>query len=332
MAFGLALPSPRAAIQRRLRAFARKRAGKDRDPVLLHKRRVYILPTGAGYVFALIVGAMLLGSMNYSNSLSFGLTFMLVSLGIVAMHHTHRQLLDLEVHTGRVHPVFVGERARFHLILQNNTAHPRTDIQIEFGDAVHQVDSVPARGQTEFHFDVDGRRRGHLRPDNFGLSSSYPLGLFRAWTWVYLPLEVLVYPEPSAALSRPPPLPDPKEGRRQPADGDEDFAGLRAYRPGDSPRHVHWKAYAREQDPQVKVFTGEGSSTVWFDLAALSGMELEPALSLMTRWVLDADHADQRYGLRTSAVEVPPGDGPAHRHRVLKELALFQSPEPDLRG
>ena len=256
---------------------------------------------------------------------------MLASLGIVAMHHTHRQLLDLEVRTGRVQPVFVGECARFHLILQNDTAYDRTDIQIEFGDAVHQVDGVPAHGQTEFHFDVDGRRRGQLRPDTFGLSSTYPLGLFRSWTWVYLPLEVLVYPKPSASVSRPPPLPDPKEGRRQPADGDDDFAGLRAYRPGDSPRHVHWKAYAREQDPQVKVFTGEGSSTVWFDLDALIGMELEAALSLITRWVLDADYADQRYGLRTSEIEVLPGDGAAHRHLVLRALALHQSPEPDLR-
>jgi uncharacterized protein (DUF58 family) len=332
VALSLALPSPNAAIQRRVKAWARKRAGQDRDPVSLHKRRVYILPTGAGYVFALIVLAMMLGSMNYSNSLAFALTFMLVSLGIVAMHHTHRQLLDLEVRTGRVQPVFIGERARFHLILQNNTAHDRTDIQIEFGGSVHQIDGVPAHGQTEFSFEVDAEQRGRLMPETFGLSSKYPLGLFRAWTWVYLPLETLVYPKPSATVSHPPPLPDPKQGRRQPTEGDDDFAGLRTYRPGDSPKHVHWKAYAREQDPQVKLFTGEGSSTVWFDLDTLPGLDIEDALSLVTRWVLDADRADQRYGLRTSEETIPPGDGPAHRHLVLRSLALYGSPEPDRRS
>jgi uncharacterized protein (DUF58 family) len=326
------LPSPSAAIQRRIRAFARKRAGQDRDPVSLHKRRVYILPTAAGYVFALIVLAMLLGSMNYSNSLAFALTFTLASLGIVAMHHAHRQLLDLEIRTGRVQPVFAGESARFHLLLQNDTAYLRTDVQIEFGDSVHQIDNVPAHGQTEFHFDVVSSRRGHLRPDTFGISSTYPLGLFRAWTWIFLPLEALVYPKPSASISQPPPLPDPLQGRRQPTDGDEDFAGLRAYRPGDSPKHVHWKAYAREQDPQVKLFTGEGSSTVWFDLDSLHGMDIDAALSLVTRWALDADHADQRYGLKAAGSVVPPGDGPAHRHTVLKTLALHDSPEADRRS
>ena len=332
MAFALSLPSPNAAIQRRVRAWARRRAGQDRDPVQLHKRRIYILPTGAGYMFGLIVLAMMLGSMNYSNSLSFALTFMLASLGIVAMHHAHRQLLDLEVRSGRVQPVFVGEDARFHLIVQNDTAYPRTDLRIEFADKIHQVDDVLEHAQTEFHFDLDARVRGRLRPDMVGFSTTYPLGLFRAWTWIYLPLEVVVYPRPATAVSQPPPLPDPKEGRRHPADGDEDFAGLRAYRPGDSPRHVHWKAYAREQDPQVKVFTGEGSSTVWFDLDALSGMDTEAALSLVTRWVLDADRAQLRYGLRTGEISIPPGHDAAHRHQVLKALALYGAPAPDTRA
>ena len=36
-------------------------------------------------------------------------------------------------------------------------------------------------------------------------------------------------------------------------EGDE-FMGLRGYRPGDSPRHMHWKAWARTGEPIVKEF------------------------------------------------------------------------------
>lgn len=328
----LALPSPRAAFRRRIRRWARRRSGQDADPVTLHRGRVYILPTAYGYVFALIVFSMLLGAMNYSNSMAFVLTFMLASLGFVAMHHCNRGLLDLVVHAGRVQPVFRGETLRFHLIVENRTPEPREDIQLEFGGRVHRIASIPGNGQVEFHFDVATRRRGTLVPEYFGLSTTYPLGLFRAWSWVYLPLEGLVYPEPASRASRPPPLPDPEEGRRMPADGDEDFAGLRDYRPGDSPRHVHWKTYARMQDPQVKLFTGAGSSTVWFDLEALDGLELEERLSLITRWVLDSERDGQRYGLRTPEATVEPGDGDAHRHLVLRSLALFGEVEPDRRS
>lgn len=61
----------------RVRRWARKRQGHDATTTLLTSRRVYILPTGVGLMFGLMTFAMLLGSMNYNNNLSFVLTFIL---------------------------------------------------------------------------------------------------------------------------------------------------------------------------------------------------------------------------------------------------------------
>jgi uncharacterized protein (DUF58 family) len=52
-------------------------------------------------------------------------------------------------------------------------------------------------------------------------------------------------------------------------------------------------------------------------------MYTEERLSRLARWVLLAEEGGLRYGLKLPGVEVPLGDGFAHRERCLKELALF---------
>ena len=47
--------------------------------------------------------------------------------------------------------------------------------------------------------------------------------------------------------------------------GVDDFAGFRPYRPGDSPRHLFWKAVARDQALLVKQFGGDRADELWLD-------------------------------------------------------------------
>ena len=82
-------------------SWIRRRQGDDVDPVELRRNRIYILPTRSGIAYAAMVFAMLLGGMNYNNNLGLGLTFVLVSLGLVAMHHCHGTLSGLQGATAR---------------------------------------------------------------------------------------------------------------------------------------------------------------------------------------------------------------------------------------
>jgi hypothetical protein len=110
--------------------WARKRQGIDKPVTELQSRRIYILPTGVGLVFALMTFAMLLGSMNYNNNLSFVLTFMLVGLGLVAMHQCQRNLVGLEVRFAGVDPVYAGQLADFRVAVTNRyTRSPGTPCQ-----------------------------------------------------------------------------------------------------------------------------------------------------------------------------------------------------------
>ena len=124
------LPGINSAASRRIGRWARKRQGMDGPVTQLQPRRIYILPTGVGLVFALMTFAMLLGSMNYNNNLSFVLTFMLIGVGFVAMHQCQRNLVGLELSFAGVEPVFAGQSAQFRIAVANRSKSPRHRIRL----------------------------------------------------------------------------------------------------------------------------------------------------------------------------------------------------------
>ena len=83
------------AVAERGRAWARRRQGQDHGTVTLTSRRIYILPTAQGMAFAAMVFLMLIGSMNYNNSVGLAVTFALTAFALVVMHHCHRSLSGL---------------------------------------------------------------------------------------------------------------------------------------------------------------------------------------------------------------------------------------------
>src|SRR3546814_9754596 len=88
-------------------------------------------------------------------------------------------------------------------------------------------------------------RRGRIALDRFGIRTLFPFELFRAWAWLHMDLQGLVYPSPADNVPEPPPTQSAHGHRQYDARGEEDFAGFRQFHDGDSPRHVAWKAYAR---------------------------------------------------------------------------------------
>ena len=314
----------RAETRKRALAWAEKRQGIDPDPVELKSRRVYILPTRAGLLFGLAAFGMLLGAMNYNASLAFVLAFGLASLGLVAMHHTHRTLEGLIVRAARVDPVFAGQVAHFGFTIGNPALLPRYGLTLTLDDANLARTDVAAEDDAPLTLPIPAPRRGWLTARRFGLHSTYPFALFRAWSWIKMDLRCLVYPNPAAPGLRPPPSPG-KQGQGRPDEsGLEDFSGLREYRPGDAPRHIAWRVYARRDELAVKQFAGSVALSRLLDWDGLRGLDTEARLSQLTRWVLDAHADNEAYALRLPKLDIPYGQGAAHRDRCLEALALFE--------
>ncbi len=318
------LTSLRKGVGDRVQRWALKRQGGDSHVTRLQSRRIYILPTGVGFVFALMTFAMLLGSMNYNNNLSFVLTFLLAGLGLVSMHQCQRNQVGLELSFAGVDPVFAGQSAQFRIAITNRSKNSRYNIQL-YADTISSEirDLAPGDSQV-FRLAVPTDRRGHIALERFGIRTLFPFELFRSWAWLHMDLTGLVYPRPAKHVREPPPTQSAQGHRQHDARGEEDFAGLRKFHVGDSPRHVAWKAYARTGELLSTHFAGADTSSQCFDIDHVDEDDVEERLSVITRWIIDADRTQRDYGVRIPGAEFPPAHGESHRHLCLEALALFK--------
>jgi uncharacterized protein (DUF58 family) len=175
---------------------------------------------------------------------------------------------------------------------------------------------------------VPTTRRGYCRLPALTLSTGYPFGLFFTWSRpTDLDSRAIVFPLPSG--DRPLPGSHDDSGTPGPRAAGDDFSALREYRLGDHPGHVHWKAAARGE-LLTKVFEGSSSdSELLLDWYALDGLDTEARIGQLCRWLLDAEHAGLRYGLRTPVDVIAAGRGDRHLDRCLTALALIEPPAPE---
>ena len=166
--------------------------------------------------------------------------------------------------------------------------------------------------------------RGWIALERVRLTSTFPLGILRAWAYFEDDTRCLVYPRPDGALPLPVSGASAAAARAGTQQGNDDFAGFRPYQPGDPIRAIAWKSLAREDTVLVKRFTSGAAARLllrWDDCAALA--DTESRLCQLTAWVVDAERLGLEYGLELPRAAVAPGRGRAHRHECLRALALY---------
>lgn len=315
-------------VQARIDAWVMARVKRQPGPIAIPRGRVYILPTRFGYGFALMLLVMLLGAMNYSNSMAFLLTFLLAGLGLLCMHHTHANLANLQLRAGVARPVFAGETAHVEIRVDNPSRETRLSIGLSWpreAVASTATTDVAALESELLSLPQPAAQRGWLRAGVFSVSTEYPLGLFHAWTWAELDVATLVFPRPAPPGLVPPGSAGHGSLEASSRAGQDEFSGLRGYQRGDTARAIHWKSLPKSLQPLVKQFQETLDQDLWLEWNALPQLDAEARLSQLTRWVLDADTLQRRYGLRLPGTTIAPGQGEAHRYQCLKALALFEA-------
>jgi uncharacterized protein (DUF58 family) len=303
----------------------------------LKRRRVYIFPTLQGWLYVVMLIVMLLGAINYNNSMAYMLCFLLASLGLVCMLHTYRNLAGLILTPIKPKAVFVGQQALFPIQLDNRLSLTRFSIKLESHDKVkifrkrkqHHIVSIglEASKQSTSYYPIQTSKRGTLSLEHLKISTTFPLGIFTAWAYYEPEFYCLVYPAPKGQKQLPLTSLHEENCDFGIQSGADDFAGFRKYRPGDPVNSIAWKAYAREQGLLVKQFSGTGSQTLMLNWNAVSHISnTESRLSQFCYWVLLADKSSIHYGLEIPDAKIEPGHGMHHKERCLEALARYGKP------
>ncbi|MCD7097538.1 DUF58 domain-containing protein [Stenotrophomonas sp. MMGLT7] len=307
--------------RRRLQRLARPRAAEPL-PVTLDRRRIYVLPTRFGLFVAMLLGAMLLGALNYNNNPALLLALLLGATAVASTIGAHLQLSGLRIETVAAEPVAAGTPLRMRLALARQDGRPRRGLRIDHGDA-KAFCSLDSAHQADPQLQVPTVQRGWLELERIRISTTQPLGLVRAWSWVWPQQPLLVYPRPEHDG---PPLPDGAGDARHSrlhALG-EDLHQLRPYRAGDAPRAIAWKHSARRDSLLVREYERPLGTEVVLDWRRLAPLGDEQRIARLARWIDEAE----RQGLRSRLLlpgqpPLGPGLGPQHRHACLRALALL---------
>ncbi|WMJ68057.1 DUF58 domain-containing protein [Stenotrophomonas sp. 24(2023)] len=306
---------------RRLQLLARPRT-PEALPAQLDRRRIYVLPTRFGAFMAVLLSAMLLGALNYNNNPALLLALLLAAAAVASTIAAHLQLSGVQVDAVSGEPVAAGQPLRLRVNLSVRDPRVRHGLQLLLGDAHGWLD-LPAQGCGEVELDIPTQQRGWLDLDRIRLSSTQPLGLVRAWSWVWPEQPLLVYPQAEAQA---PPLPeqgiDPLHTRVH-ASGEE-LHQLRPYRAGDAPRSIAWKHSARRDTLLVRDYEKPVGIDVLLDWRALGALGREARISRLARWVDVAEREGRRYTLQLPGQPaIGPGQGAGHHHLCLRALALL---------
>ncbi|MHA3775054.1 hypothetical protein ACXR0O_26330 [Verrucomicrobiota bacterium sgz303538] len=284
-----------------------------------------VLPNRSATGLAAVLLAMWYAGASQSNGAAYLLCFVVASLGLMSLPHTWANLRGVTLRSGPIKPVFVGEQLVVPLIAQvaSRRKHFAIDAKITSSATDVRFPAISATEMARAEALMPAVKRGVFDLIAVQLRSSFPLGFFTARRWAEIRQKHVVYPEPVGGLPLPltfDPAQETGEGSR--SEGD-DYAGVRNWIPGESMRHIDWKAVSRGLPLMTKQWTSEAGHRLVFDWDALPQLHIEARLSQFARWIVDAEGLGYAYGLRLPGQRIAPGQGEAHFHRCLHALAVF---------
>lgn len=302
--------------ERRLPALTRYRRPESL-PIELHRRRIYIVPTSFGVGFSILLLVMLVGALNYANNAALLLTCLLGAAGATSMLVAFRNLDGLRLSHVQGGQAIAGQP--IELALSFDAGSTRNAIRLDLGDTSIAF-AVDADASAVVRIRVPTARRGWQPLPRLRLWTSWPLGLFRAWSWLHPDQSVLVWPRPEP--DGPPPHGPADDARHMRLHQGDELAALRDYRAGDPQRRIAWKASARHLNLLVKDFEQPQSRPQWqLDWRQLAELGNEARIARLARWLGEAQAQRRSYSLWLPGTEIPSGSGPLHYAHCMSALA-----------
>ncbi|WP_395746264.1 transglutaminaseTgpA domain-containing protein [Prosthecobacter sp.] len=277
-----------------------------------------------------IVAGMWYAAEAQSNGAAHLIALLTATMGLLSWLHARANLRGLSIRLVGARPAVQDAARSIPVELRATGAASPCGLEVfVLGAAVPVfVERVPAGEAVYVDLPPPLRQTGGAL--QLRVRSVYPLGLFTAECVVETAWVRRVHPEPAGDL----PLPAPDTARqgdlvttaafRGHGAGGDDFAGLREWRAGDSPRHIDWRAVARGGPLMVKAWSSGVQGVVVLDWTKMP-LEEGARAAQIAQWMETCEEEGRPYELRVPGAIIRAGHGPAHLRRCLDALSTQTS-------
>lgn len=231
--------------------------------------------TKRAFIVALVSGLLFIAGSTAQASWLFVIAagvFGLVAGSLFMRHHLRRARLERSV----PRRTRVGDQVRVGLTVRNEGKRPLPLMRLDddfgaFEETAVLVERVDPGVTARVELVKTAHRRGAFTGGEVVLTSGAPFGFLTTRRRVEVGSELVVVPRwvelRSFPILEPSSFPSDVLHERARTGAGEEFIGVRDYRPGDPPRHVHWRSTARAGHLVVREFEEEVASRVCLVLA-----------------------------------------------------------------
>ena len=275
------------------------------DSATLNLRNIYIFFSREGMLFAVLLVITFIAGINYGNNLVLGLCFYLVSVWLISFHVTFAHISGLHIQLLDVTMAEAGAPVWVTFQIKNDSRQPRRQLLFAFeqtsvkqankkmtknsakklknnDDNQQSVLVTQLQGEQRIQLPIQTNHRGQLELPRLTIKTVYPLGIMRAWSYVYFSRTAWVYPKPEAfdwqeqyAVASLEDLPIGGQYRQ----GQDDFDRLDNYIEGESLARVSWGHVARGQGMFTKHFADPVGHEQTLDYADMPAAHHEQKLA-----------------------------------------------------
>ena len=344
------MPSVRQRLQTTAGRFFKRRSPVCRE-TMLTQRNIYIFFSQEGVMYALLMLITFVTGINYGNNLVLGLCFFLGSLLVITIHYTFSHLSKLHLKIIDVQPSQVGEPVQVRIEISGSSKQPHRQIQLSFNKQVFAYtqplqpsinrvsqksnpQNKPRQSPTITLNQVQApqvislwlptTQRGWLVLPRLTVSSVYPLGILRAWSYVYFEGGAWVYPQAlpyDLQVNQQVKIDDIQEIAREAQAGQDDFEQLDSYVTGESLARISWSHLARGQGLLSKRFGDPVGQEQLLDYYQMPALNHEDKLKQLRYGVAQLSQRNLSFRLRLPDGEGDVGQGSAFEQQSLIRLA-----------
>ncbi|USA45416.1 DUF58 domain-containing protein [Acinetobacter sp. C26M] len=299
-------------LKQQVNQWIAKRFQVDRSKTLRQKD-VLVFIYKQGFLYLVLILITFIAGINYANNLILGFCFLISAILCISFYLTFKQLHDLQIDVVMPEVGQVDQTLFLKLVLKQPVGAARyLRVQWQTQEQLIYTDQT----QHSVELAVMPDKRGLYEFGAVKIYSTYPLGLVRAWTYLYPKHKVWVAPKGYDWQ---------KEHKNKPTsaqDSLDEFKELRGFQYGDSYQNVAWKQVARGQGFLIKIFEAQANHQhLEIDYQQIPAQSHEDKLSFMMGLVEQCEQLGDDYALILPHTRLESGQGKSQLIRAKLLLA-----------